>query len=326
MQLSLEFRDQPVRVKSEPPDVACLPQQGQVHQQRSGVTAGTCEIKDEPREESLKEHAITEVKTEPYDAAILTGQDQMGRKCDSTSEGVTAGTCHVKEEPREESSNGHPIVEVITEPYNVPLLTEQDQMGHSCDSTSEDARESTGTLHIKDQPRGTCDQEYLGCTSSRAQFKISTTTVELQPDSTALVTMDDQPAERHRDQSKPCALARVSKASLEFHMFAHCHNESEKCPTAPPTDVQMGEKGHERREATRAKAAQVSFQSTVQLIRKLQLKITGNTVLDIPNESVLLTHTAATTLHAYNTGPDITIHHKIRPCNPHNDPHLRING
>ncbi|XP_064464545.1 zinc finger protein 184-like [Ornithodoros turicata] len=92
------------------------------------------------------------------------------------------------------------------------------------------------------KPRGTCEQEYSGRISSNAQFKITTTTDELQPDSTALFTMNDQPAERHRDESKPCALACMSKASLECHMFAHSHNESEKSPTAPPTDVQMGEK------------------------------------------------------------------------------------
>ncbi|XP_064465476.1 uncharacterized protein LOC135377060 [Ornithodoros turicata] len=145
MKFSLEFRDQPVRVKSEPPDVACLPQQGQVHQQHCsehpsgsdayGVTAGMCDVKGEPREESSKEHAIVEVKTEPYNVAIFTGQDQMGRKCDSTSEGVTAGTCPIKEEPREESSNEDPIIEVKTEAYNVPVLAEEEQMG--CDPTSE---------------------------------------------------------------------------------------------------------------------------------------------------------------------------------------------
>ncbi|XP_064465146.1 zinc finger protein ZFP2-like [Ornithodoros turicata] len=109
-------------------------------------------------------------------------------------------------------------------------------------SVSLGAGESTDTLHIKDKPRGTCEQEYSGCSSSYAQFKISTTIVELQPDSTALFTMNDQLTERHRNQSKPCALASTSKTSLECHMFSHCHNESEKCST-PPTNIQMGEKG-----------------------------------------------------------------------------------
>ncbi|XP_064465160.1 zinc finger protein 436-like isoform X1 [Ornithodoros turicata] len=342
MLFSLEFRDQPVRVKSEPPDVACLPQQGQVHQQHCGVTAGTCDIKEEPREESSKEHAIVEVKTEPYHVTILTGQDQMGRKCDSTSEGVTAGTCPIKEEPREESSNEDPIIEVKTEAYNVPvlaeeeqmccdptsegatvgmcdikeepreessqedpnievkteaynvvplggqepmrhrcdptsegatlgichikdehqvncsnehqivqvktepynvaLLAEKDEMGHSCLSASEGARGSTGLLHINDQPRGTCDQASSGCTSSEAQFNISTITIEAQFDNTSPVTMDSPPMEQPRDQSKPCALACTSKDSRRRHMLAQCHNESEKCPATPSGD-QMAEEG-----------------------------------------------------------------------------------
>ncbi|XP_064461515.1 uncharacterized protein LOC135371375 [Ornithodoros turicata] len=135
------------RVKLEPPDAACLHEQGQIQEQycsesplRSdsyGVTAGTCDIKEEPREESSKEHAIVEVKTEPYNVAILTGPDHIVHSCDSTSEGMTAGICDVKEDRQEDTSNEHPIIEVKTEPYDVAVLTEQDQMGHNCGSRSE---------------------------------------------------------------------------------------------------------------------------------------------------------------------------------------------
>ncbi|XP_064458777.1 zinc finger protein 235-like [Ornithodoros turicata] len=103
------------------------------------------------------------------------------------------------------------------------------------------ARESTGMLHIKDQPRGACNQEPLACTSSNAQLKISTTTAELRFNNTTLVTMTGQPTERLPDENKPCAVTCKSKASLKRHMFAQCHSEPEKCPTAPPSDVQMGE-------------------------------------------------------------------------------------
>ncbi|XP_064464508.1 zinc finger protein 287-like [Ornithodoros turicata] len=202
MQLPPEMSGQLVRVKSEPPDVACLPEERQIQQQRHNESPSAADA------------------------------------C-----GVTTGMCRIKEEPREESSNEHPIIEVKTEPYNVVILKEEDQMGHNSDSTSEDASDSTDTLHIKDKPRRTCEQEYSGYPSSYAQFKISTTTVELQLDSTALVATNDRHAEQHRDQSKPCALASMSKASLECHRFADCHNESEKCSTTPPSDVQVGGMG-----------------------------------------------------------------------------------
>ncbi|XP_064463880.1 zinc finger protein ZFP2-like [Ornithodoros turicata] len=237
MPLPPEFRGRVLRVKLEPLDVACLAGEGQAHQQHCGMTAGTCDIKQEPREESSKEHAIIKVKTEPYEVVILTGQDLMGHNCQSTSEGekstqnfannfslmpsqlgnpfgrgrpsdkrrkkdtnkeeardtcvykssragplesrlgemplppefrgrvvrvklepldvaclaeegqahqqhcgMTAGTCDIKQEPREESSKEHAIMKVKTEPYNVAILTGQDLKGHNCQSTSEDAQ------------------------------------------------------------------------------------------------------------------------------------------------------------------------------------------
>ncbi|XP_064468042.1 uncharacterized protein LOC135378842 isoform X5 [Ornithodoros turicata] len=147
MLLSLKFDGDLLRVKLEPPDVACLPQQGQVQRRHcdqppsGGATPGRCRIKEEPREESSNEDPITAVKTEPYNVGIIAEQEQMGHSCGSASQGVTAGMCHIKEEPREDSLNEHPIIEVKTEPYNIAVLTEQDQMGHNCDSTSEGTTE-----------------------------------------------------------------------------------------------------------------------------------------------------------------------------------------
>ncbi|XP_064463211.1 zinc finger protein 391-like [Ornithodoros turicata] len=155
--------------------------------------------------------------------------------------GVTAGTCDIKEEPREESSKEHPVTEVKTEPYNVAISTEQDQMEHNCDSTSEGARASAGLLHVKDQPRGICDQDSSGCTSSEAQFKISTMTVEPQFYNAPLVTTEGRPAERLSDQSKPCALTYTLKDSLKQHVFAQCHSESEMCAVTSPPNDQMGD-------------------------------------------------------------------------------------
>ncbi|XP_064461513.1 zinc finger protein 391-like [Ornithodoros turicata] len=201
MQLSQVFSGQPVRVKSEPPDVAsCLPEEGQVHQQH------------------CKEYP--------------SGGDASG---------VTAGTRDIKEEPREESSKEHPVTEVKTEPYNVAISTEQDQMEHNCDSTSEGARASTGLLHIKDQPRGICDQDSSDCTSPEAQFKISTMTVEPQFDNALPGTTNGGPTERLSDQSEPCALAYTSKDSLKQDVFAQCHSESEMCAVTSSPNDQMGD-------------------------------------------------------------------------------------
>ncbi|XP_064463368.1 zinc finger protein 429-like [Ornithodoros turicata] len=55
--------------------------------------------------------------------------------------------------------------------------------------------------------------------------------------------MEDPPTERPPEKSKSYGLACTSKARLENHMFAHCHNESEKCHATPPPNVQMGEEG-----------------------------------------------------------------------------------
>ncbi|XP_064468040.1 uncharacterized protein LOC135378842 isoform X3 [Ornithodoros turicata] len=157
MLLSLKFDGDLLRVKLEPPDVACLPQQGQVQRRHcdqppsGGATPGRCRIKEEPREESSNEDPITAVKTEPYNVGIIAEQEQMGHSCGSASQGVTAGMCHIKEEPREDSLNEHPIIEVKTEPYNIAVLTEQDQMGHNCDSTSEECHPAESQVNTHDQ-------------------------------------------------------------------------------------------------------------------------------------------------------------------------------
>ncbi|XP_064462687.1 uncharacterized protein LOC135373407 [Ornithodoros turicata] len=158
MQLSPEFSGQLVRVKLEPPDVPCLPEEGQTQQQHckesssggdaDGTIGGMCNIKEEPREVSSNEDPIIEVKTEPYNIAVLTEQEQMGHSCDSTLEGATLGMCHIKEEPQEDSSNEHPTTVVKTEAYNIPIFIEQDQTEHTSDSASEgDTRWSKGFIY-----------------------------------------------------------------------------------------------------------------------------------------------------------------------------------
>ncbi|XP_064463023.1 zinc finger protein 436-like [Ornithodoros turicata] len=272
MQPSAEFSGQLVRIKLEPPDVPCLPEEAQIQQQ----------------------HCM-----------------------ESSSGGVTAGMC--KEEPQEESSNEHPIMEVKTEPYNTAVLAGQDRMGHSHDSASEGAGESTGMLPIEDQPRGTCDQASSSCTSSSTQFEISTTTARKHPNGIAPVTRNGRHTEDPSDKSEtqgpskssmsshkkdgqcncniclatcighvelqlkphktksfmcqtcsatfchasalrmhakhhtreelqkcmPHALACTSKTSLKRQKIVHS-DESEKCPTNPTSDAQVGEKdlGH----------------------------------------------------------------------------------
>ncbi|XP_064477728.1 zinc finger protein 436-like isoform X1 [Ornithodoros turicata] len=71
--------------------------------------------------------------------------------------GAIPGMCHIKEEPPQESSNERPITVVKTEPYNVAILTEQDQVGHSSDSASEDAKASTCSVHVEDEPTDPCN-------------------------------------------------------------------------------------------------------------------------------------------------------------------------
>ncbi|XP_064468023.1 zinc finger protein 235-like isoform X5 [Ornithodoros turicata] len=205
MQLSSEFSGQLVRVKLEPPDVPCLPEEGQTQQQHCNQSS--------------------------------SGGD---------ADGAAAGMCDIKEEPQEDSSNEHPIIEVKTEPYNVAILAGQEQMGQSCHSTSEGAKESTGMLRNQDQTRSTCDQASSSCTFSNAQLQVSTTIAEPQVDNTPLVIMDSQPTEQPTDQARSCALACTATASPRCHMFARSHNESEKCPATSSLRLEMGEEGFAR--------------------------------------------------------------------------------
>ncbi|XP_064463021.1 uncharacterized protein LOC135373901 isoform X3 [Ornithodoros turicata] len=96
MELSPKFSYQLTRVKSEPPDVPCLPGEGQIQQQHcnestseafGGQTVGMCHIKEEPPDDCSDEHQLIEVQTEPYNTAILMERDHAGRSHDSTSEG-----------------------------------------------------------------------------------------------------------------------------------------------------------------------------------------------------------------------------------------------
>ncbi|XP_064468338.1 zinc finger protein 664-like isoform X2 [Ornithodoros turicata] len=185
MQLSPEFSGHLVRVKSEPPDVACLPEEGQQTQQQHH---------DEPS----------------------PGGD---------ADGVTAGTCRIKEEPQEDSSNKHPIIEVKTEPYNIAVLTEQDQMGHSRHSASE-ARASGGMPYIKGQAGSTCDQASSADTSTNAQFKINTTPAEQRFNSTALVT-GEKPY-----KCNVCPAVFRHSTGLSRHKRTHT-GEKYKCDACP---------------------------------------------------------------------------------------------
>ncbi|XP_064477722.1 zinc finger protein 436-like [Ornithodoros turicata] len=113
MPLSPEFSGHPMEVKLEPQGSSCLLEEGHIQQPHHdesppgsdscGPVAGTVRSKEEPQDESSNEPPITVVKTEPYDIAVLEGQDQMGHSCDSNSQVPTAttGTFHIENEPRD---------------------------------------------------------------------------------------------------------------------------------------------------------------------------------------------------------------------------------
>ncbi|XP_064468299.1 zinc finger protein ZFP2-like isoform X1 [Ornithodoros turicata] len=238
-------------VKTEPYNVAILagqePMERKVQQRHCGVSAsegatpGMCHIKEEPREEDKQ--PITVVKTEPYNVAILAGQEQMEHKAQqrhcgvSTPEGATPGMCHIKEEPRDEDKR--PITVVKTEPYNVTILAGQEQMEHKvqqrhCGGSATEgdnygAREGTRMLHLEKQPRGPCSRASTSCASSNPLFNTNTTTDEPQFDNSSLVTTSD----RLSDQSKAWEAGKSTT-------FAHEKDRLYKCTVCLATCIDIG--------------------------------------------------------------------------------------
>ncbi|XP_064462259.1 uncharacterized protein LOC135372691 isoform X2 [Ornithodoros turicata] len=102
--LSPKFGGRLLRIKLEPPDAACLHEQGQVQEQYRvespsrgngcGETVGTCHIKDS-LDNSSNERGIIQSKTEPYNTALLVVQDEMGHRHDSTSQVTVAELVHM---------------------------------------------------------------------------------------------------------------------------------------------------------------------------------------------------------------------------------------
>ncbi|XP_064464920.1 zinc finger protein 62-like [Ornithodoros turicata] len=199
-------------------------------------TSSSSPLDFQPREMELSLKfggQLTKVKLEPLDASLPElGQQQ---ECNDSSSGdnnygATRGMIQIKEEPREESSDEHQIIEVKTEPYNTAIL---DQVGHSHDSTSEGAKESSGGLHIKDELRSSCDHASSGWTSSSAQFETSTTTVEPLFENVALVTLDGRPTEQSSDQSETQVAGKSST-------FGHEKDRLYKCSVGLATCIDTG--------------------------------------------------------------------------------------
>ncbi|XP_064464154.1 zinc finger protein 112-like isoform X3 [Ornithodoros turicata] len=110
--------------------------------------------------------------------------------------------CHIKEEPLEDCSDEHPVIEVKTEPYDTSILAGQDQMEHSHGSTSEGERGNTAMLPVEDTARGSSNVASSGCTPSNSRFKIGAATVETRFDNAAQITMNGRPMVQTPDQSK----------------------------------------------------------------------------------------------------------------------------
>ncbi|XP_064467638.1 zinc finger protein OZF-like isoform X3 [Ornithodoros turicata] len=247
MELSPEFNDQLIRVKLEPPDTACLPEQE--------MTAGTCHIKEELLDDSSDEHSIIEVETEPYNIAILTGRDQIGQSHNSTLQDATAISLmhHVKDEPTNScdpvssASLKHLIVtedqvgekwlecDLSSATFNQSESAKNHMLRHTdnmlCKSdprpaessksshlqvhekTHTDATTNTHMLHLKDDPTDRCDP------ASSASLK--------HP-----VAMKDQVGEQ-RLECNPSSATSSQSESAKNHMQKHTDNilyKSDPCP------------------------------------------------------------------------------------------------
>ncbi|XP_064459949.1 zinc finger protein 883-like isoform X3 [Ornithodoros turicata] len=171
---------------------------------------------------------LVRVQLAPLGSECLQEEGQVQQQhCDvypsgGDSYGGMTRMCHIKQEPREESSTEHPITVVKTEPYSVAILAGQEHMGHSCDSVSERAGESSCMLHNEDQPRATCDRASLGCTSSNPQFKVCTATVEPQFVNAALVTTNSQPTDQPSDLRETQVAGKSSTFGEESDKLYRC--------------------------------------------------------------------------------------------------------
>ncbi|XP_064468227.1 zinc finger protein ZFP2-like isoform X2 [Ornithodoros turicata] len=184
MQLSTESSGQLKRVKSEPPDAACLLEEDRVQHcsvslSGSGATPGMCHIKEEPRDDD--EQPITVVKTEPYNVALLAGQEQTEHKVQQQHCGESA--------------------------------SQGDNYG---------ASESTEAPHPKDQPRGTSHQASSGCTSSSSPLKITVAMDETRFDNSSVAPTNDPPTEQPSDQTKDWEAGKSTAFAHEKDRLYKC--------------------------------------------------------------------------------------------------------
>ncbi|XP_064467821.1 zinc finger protein 664-like [Ornithodoros turicata] len=87
----------------------------------------------------------------------------------------------------------HLLIEVKTEPYDTTVLPGHDQMGHSRNSATEEARTSPAVPHIKDEPEDIRDPVSSDCDSSSAQFAADTSAGQPAFINTVPVTANGQP-------------------------------------------------------------------------------------------------------------------------------------
>ncbi|XP_064467793.1 zinc finger protein 782-like [Ornithodoros turicata] len=257
MEFSPKFTYQLTRVKSEPPDTACLTEQGQEQQQHcsesaleaDGVTAGMlCHIKQEPSDDSSNDQQIIEVKTEPYNTAIPMEQDQTGHCHDPTSEDATASTgiIRIKDELNDIcdpfslgccSSSTQFTINTTTDNFvpvtvndhttysdhrhDAPDQRNTPKEGQFASRTSEPLKDKKHTYndvcHLEVELK-TRKARTLSCDTCSATFRhISTLRLH---------------AKLHTGEASYkcslCTLAYVSQTSLKCHMLEHASNEPEQ--------------------------------------------------------------------------------------------------